>query len=77
MWLNRAKAILVFALIVGACICLVLSGAGHAGKFAALLGRILTELALDGSSRFPAGAFSATRPALTGAAAVPTRVNSM
>jgi sarcosine oxidase len=51
--------------------------AGHAGKFAALLGRILTELALDGSSRFPVGAFSAARPALTGATAVPTRVNSM
>jgi sarcosine oxidase len=56
---------------------LVCAGAGHAGKFAALLGRILTELALDGSSRFPVGAFSATRPALTGAAAVPARVNSM
>ncbi len=56
---------------------LVCAGAGHAGKFAALLGRILTELALDGSSRFPVSAFSATRPALTGAAAAPTRVNSM
>ena len=41
---------------------LVCAGAGHAGKFAALLGRILTELALDGSSRFPVSAFSATRP---------------
>jgi glycine/D-amino acid oxidase-like deaminating enzyme len=28
-------------------------------------------------SRFPVSAFSATRPALTGAAAAPTRVNSM
>jgi sarcosine oxidase len=56
---------------------LVCAGAGHAGKFAALLGRVLTELALDGSSRFPVSAFSATRPALTGAAAAPTRVNSM
>ena len=56
---------------------LVCAGAGHAGKFAALLGRILAELALDGSSRFPVSAFSATRPALTGAAAAPTRVNSM
>jgi sarcosine oxidase len=56
---------------------LVCAGAGHAGKFAALLGRIITELALDGSSRFPAGAFSATRPALTSAAEAPSRVNSM
>ena len=31
---------------------LVCAGAGHAGKFAALLGRVLTELALDGSSQF-------------------------
>jgi monomeric sarcosine oxidase len=56
---------------------LVCAGAGHAGKFAALLGRILTELALDGSSQFPVSAFSATRPALTGAAGSSTRVNSM
>ena len=56
---------------------LVCAGAGHAGKFAALIGRIITELALDGSSRFPVSAFSATRPALTSAAAAPTRVNSL
>jgi sarcosine oxidase len=56
---------------------LVCAGAGHAGKFAALLGRIITELALDGSSRFPVSAFSATRPALSSAAAAPTRVNSL
>lgn len=56
---------------------LVCAGAGHAGKFAALLGRILSELALDGSTRFPVSAFSATRPALTGSAAAPVRVNSM
>jgi sarcosine oxidase len=43
---------------------LVCAGAGHAGKFAALLGRIITELALDGSSRFPISVFSATRPGL-------------
>jgi sarcosine oxidase len=43
---------------------LVCAGAGHAGKFAALLGRIITELALDGSSRFPISAFSAIRPKL-------------
>jgi sarcosine oxidase len=56
---------------------LVCAGAGHAGKFAGLLGRVLSELALDGGSRFPVSAFSATRPALSGAAAVPGRVNSM
>jgi len=56
---------------------LVCAGAGHAGKFAGLLGRVLSELALDGESRFPVSAFSATRPALSGAAAVPGRVNSM
>ena len=43
---------------------LLCAGAGHAGKFAALLGRIITELALDGSSRFPISVFSATRPGL-------------
>jgi len=56
---------------------LVCVGAGHAGKFAALLGQILTELALDGATRFPVSAFSATRPALTGAAGAPVRVNSL
>jgi len=44
---------------------LVCAGAGHAGKFAALLGQIIAELTLDGSSRFPVSAFSATRPALS------------
>lgn len=44
---------------------LVCVGAGHAGKFAALLGRILSELVLDGSSRFPIDAFRADRLAIT------------
>jgi sarcosine oxidase len=58
---------------------LVCAGAGHAGKFAGLLGRVLSELALDGESRFPVAAFSANRPALSGAdgAVVTGRVNSM
>jgi len=56
---------------------LICAGAGHAGKFAALLGRIITELALDGASRFPVSAFSATRPALASTAQAPSRVNSM
>jgi sarcosine oxidase len=52
-------------------------GAGHAGKFAGLLGRILTELAIDGASQFPVSAFRADRPAITGVGEVPVRVNSM
>jgi sarcosine oxidase len=56
---------------------LVCAGAGHAGKFAGLLGRILTELTIDGASRFPVSAFRADRPAITGAGQVPVRVNSL
>jgi sarcosine oxidase len=52
-------------------------GAGHAGKFAGLLGRILTELALDGTSQFPVSAFRADRPAITGIGELPVRVNSL
>ncbi len=40
-------------------------GAGHAAKFASLLGRILSELTLDGSTAFPIESFRADRPALT------------
>jgi len=39
-------------------------GAGHAYKFAGLIGRILSELALDGESTFPIEAFSLDRPAV-------------
>jgi sarcosine oxidase len=56
---------------------LVCAGAGHAAKFAGLLGRILTDLAVDGTSRFPVSAFRAGRPAMTGAGEVPVRVNSL
>jgi sarcosine oxidase len=56
---------------------LVCAGAGHAGKFAALLGRILTELALDGDSQFPVGAFRADRPAIAGTSEAPVRANSL
>jgi len=56
---------------------LVCVGAGHAGKFAGLLGRILTELAIDGTSQFPASAFSVDRPAITGTGTVPARANSL
>lgn len=40
-------------------------GAGHAAKFAGLLGRILADLAVDGRTRFPIEPFSPDRPALT------------
>ena len=38
---------------------------GHAFKFATLIGRILSQLALDGRTEYPIGAFRADRPALT------------
>jgi sarcosine oxidase len=56
---------------------LVCVGAGHAGKFAGLLGRILTELTIDGTSQFPVSAFRADRPAITGIGEMPVRVNSL
>ena len=40
-------------------------GAGHAYKFAGLIGRILSELALDGDSTYPIEPFSIERPAVT------------
>lgn len=39
-------------------------GAGHAAKFAALLGRILAEIAISGRSEFPIEAFRSDRLAL-------------
>jgi sarcosine oxidase len=42
-------------------------GAGHAFKFASLIGRILSELALDGASAYPIEAFRFARPAITDA----------
>jgi sarcosine oxidase len=39
-------------------------GAGHAAKFAGLLGRILSELLIDGTTSWPIEAFRADRPAL-------------
>jgi sarcosine oxidase len=39
-------------------------GAGHAFKFASILGRILTDLALDGSTRHDISAFKADRAVL-------------
>lgn len=43
----------------------VANGAGHAFKFAALIGHLLTDLALDRPPAQPIDAFSITRPALT------------
>jgi sarcosine oxidase len=45
---------------IGVCI-----GAGHAAKFAGLLGRILSELATEGATSSPIEAFRADRPALS------------
>jgi sarcosine oxidase len=44
---------------------LVAAGAGHAVKFAALIGRIMSELAIDGRTGFPIEPFRFDRPALT------------
>jgi sarcosine oxidase len=43
-------------------------GAGHAYKFAGLIGRIFSELALDGESTLPIEAFRLDRPAVSDAA---------
>lgn len=55
---------LIAGYLPGSARVLVTAGAGHAGKFAALLGRVLTDLAVDGTTSFPASAFRADRPAL-------------
>lgn len=43
----------------------VFNGAGHAGKFAALIGELLAELLVDGRSRHDLSLFRLDRPALT------------
>ena len=43
----------------------VAQGAGHAFKFACLIGRILCDLAAGGETGYPIGAFGLDRPALT------------
>ncbi len=40
-------------------------GAGHAYKFAGIIGRILSELAIDGSTAYDVGPFAVDRPILT------------
>ena len=44
---------------------LVCSGAGHAYKFAGLLGKILSELAIDGRTDYRIAPFTLQRPAIT------------
>jgi len=39
-------------------------GAGHAAKFAALLGHVLADLAIDGESSYPIDSFALDRPAI-------------
>jgi monomeric sarcosine oxidase len=46
-------------------------GAGHAAKFASLLGKILADLATSGRTAYPVEAFRADRPALTDPAFTP------
>jgi monomeric sarcosine oxidase len=47
-------------------------GAGHAAKFASVIGQIVSEMVLTGSTRFPVAPFRIDRPAITqpGVAAV-------
>jgi sarcosine oxidase len=44
---------------------LVCCGAGHGYKFAAVLGRALSDLAVDGRTDLPIGPFNLRRPAIT------------
>jgi sarcosine oxidase len=44
---------------------LVCNGAGHAYKFASLLGKIVSELAIDGRTGYPIAPFTLRRPAIT------------
>jgi monomeric sarcosine oxidase len=47
-------------------------GAGHAAKFASLIGRILAELGTAGTTQYPIEPFTIHRPALTDPEFVPT-----
>nr|XP_006819316.1 PREDICTED: peroxisomal sarcosine oxidase-like [Saccoglossus kowalevskii] len=44
---------------------IVCNGAGHAFKFSCLLGKILSQMAIDGNSQYPIDVFRLDRPALT------------
>jgi len=43
----------------------IVVGAGHGFKFASLVGKILSELALHGKTEYPIEAFRLDRPART------------
>ncbi|WP_066905967.1 FAD-dependent oxidoreductase [Millisia brevis] len=47
-------------------------GAGHAAKFASLMGRIMADLALDGGTEYPIEPFAWNRPAIVDPDFVPT-----
>jgi len=47
-------------------------GAGHAAKFAGLIGHILADLAVDGQTGYPVAAFSMDRPAIRDPVTRPT-----
>ncbi|MGI8715994.1 MAG: N-methyl-L-tryptophan oxidase [Solirubrobacteraceae bacterium] len=47
-------------------------GAGHAAKFASLIGRILAQLSLTGATDYPVAPFALDRPALTDPDFTPT-----
>jgi len=44
---------------------IVCVGAGHAYKFAGLLGKILSQMAIDGETEYPIAPFTLNRPAIT------------
>ena len=44
---------------------IICSGAGHAYKFASLLGKILSQMAIDGQTEYPIAPFTLQRPAIT------------
>lgn len=50
----------------------VFNGAGHAGKFASLIGSILADLLTSGRTEHDISAFSLTRPAIVDPAFIPT-----
>ncbi len=44
---------------------IICNGAGHAYKFSSLLGKILSQLAIDGETEYPIAPFTLNRPAIT------------
>jgi sarcosine oxidase len=44
---------------------IICNGAGHSYKFSSLLGKILSEMAIDGQTAYPIAPFTLNRPAIT------------